>query len=93
MHIADTINWVLDNFNEFVKENKATKLTSGVSISHTVQRIYSIKKRNRSFYLFIFIVDILNILLLVSVPIEKGFKLERDVRSNESYASVPGDVR
>ncbi len=27
MHIADTINWILDNFNQFVTENKATKLT------------------------------------------------------------------
>jgi len=27
MHIADTINWILDNFNQFVTENKASKLT------------------------------------------------------------------
>jgi len=25
MHIADTINWILDGFNEFVQENKASK--------------------------------------------------------------------
>jgi len=29
MHIAETMNWIIDNFNSFVKENKATKLTSG----------------------------------------------------------------
>jgi len=28
-HIADTMNWILDGFNEFVKDNKATKLYSG----------------------------------------------------------------
>jgi len=26
MHVADTINWILDNFNTFIQENKATKL-------------------------------------------------------------------
>jgi len=28
-HIADSMNWILDGFNEFVKENKATKLYTG----------------------------------------------------------------
>jgi len=33
MHIAETMNWIIDNFNSFVKENKATKLTSGKKVS------------------------------------------------------------
>eukprot|EP01114_Cavostelium_apophysatum_P002022 TRINITY_DN1176_c0_g1_i1.p1 TRINITY_DN1176_c0_g1~~TRINITY_DN1176_c0_g1_i1.p1 ORF type:complete len:627 (+),score=182.39 TRINITY_DN1176_c0_g1_i1:2117-3997(+) len=28
MHMAETMNWILDNFNDFIKENKASKLTS-----------------------------------------------------------------
>jgi len=28
MHIAETMNWILDNFNSFLKENKASNLTS-----------------------------------------------------------------
>lgn len=29
MHIADTIEWILEKFEEFVNENKASKLYSG----------------------------------------------------------------
>jgi syntaxin-binding protein 1 len=32
MHIADTIEWVIDSFNEFLKNNKATKLAGGKQI-------------------------------------------------------------
>lgn len=32
MHIADAINTVIDNFNDFLKSNKATKLTNGKQI-------------------------------------------------------------
>eukprot|EP01116_Phalansterium_solitarium_P008929 TRINITY_DN228_c0_g1_i1.p1 TRINITY_DN228_c0_g1~~TRINITY_DN228_c0_g1_i1.p1 ORF type:complete len:622 (-),score=229.14 TRINITY_DN228_c0_g1_i1:152-2017(-) len=34
MHVADLLNWLLDGFNEFVKENKATKLTSKGGVSN-----------------------------------------------------------
>lgn len=34
MHIADAINVVIDNFNEFLKTNKATKLTNGKQIDN-----------------------------------------------------------
>jgi len=33
MHIADTINWVIDSFNDFIKNNKASKLTTGGQVS------------------------------------------------------------
>jgi len=33
MHIAETMNWLLDNFNSFLNENKASKLTSGGKVS------------------------------------------------------------
>jgi len=33
MHIAETMNWILDNFNDFVKENKASKLYSGKKVT------------------------------------------------------------
>jgi len=32
-HIADTMNWILSRFNEFVKENKASKLYSGKQVA------------------------------------------------------------
>jgi syntaxin-binding protein 1 len=32
MHIADTIEWVIESFNEFLKTNKATKLAGGKQI-------------------------------------------------------------
>ncbi|PRP79539.1 Sec1-like family protein [Planoprotostelium fungivorum] len=34
MHIAETMNWIIDNFNSFVKDNKASKLTSGKKVSN-----------------------------------------------------------
>eukprot|EP01113_Clastostelium_recurvatum_P022373 TRINITY_DN2667_c0_g1_i1.p1 TRINITY_DN2667_c0_g1~~TRINITY_DN2667_c0_g1_i1.p1 ORF type:complete len:620 (-),score=203.59 TRINITY_DN2667_c0_g1_i1:32-1732(-) len=32
MHIADTINWVIESFNDFMKNNKASKLGSGKQV-------------------------------------------------------------
>jgi len=32
-HIADTIEWILEKFEEFVRENKASKLYSGKKVS------------------------------------------------------------
>jgi len=32
MHIAETMTWILEKFNAFVKENKATKLTTGKKV-------------------------------------------------------------
>jgi len=32
MHIADTIEWVIESFNDFCKNNKATKLTGGKQV-------------------------------------------------------------
>lgn len=32
MHIADTIEWVIESFNEFLKNNKATKLAGGKQV-------------------------------------------------------------
>lgn len=32
MHIADTIEWVIESFNDFLKNNKATKLAGGKQI-------------------------------------------------------------
>eukprot|EP01117_Protostelium_nocturnum_P003438 TRINITY_DN1446_c0_g1_i1.p1 TRINITY_DN1446_c0_g1~~TRINITY_DN1446_c0_g1_i1.p1 ORF type:complete len:630 (-),score=247.36 TRINITY_DN1446_c0_g1_i1:73-1929(-) len=34
MHIAETMTWLIGSFNDFVKENKATKLTSGKKIEN-----------------------------------------------------------
>ncbi len=34
MHIADTIGWVIDSFNDFLKNNKATKLAGGKEVGN-----------------------------------------------------------
>jgi hypothetical protein len=34
MHIADAIEWVIDNFNQFLTNNKATKLAGGKQIEN-----------------------------------------------------------
>ena len=77
MHIADTINWILDNFNEFVKENKATKLYKKEKVNDLREMSEAMRSMpqyqemlNKVFILFLFLPKFLSCFMFYNMWIQ-----------------------